>query len=189
MFERLLQRIANVLDRHHIPYMVIGGQAVLVYGRVRVTRDIDITLGIGTEKLADMLSICGELGLTVLSEKPDEFAQDTMVLPAEDPKSRIRVDFIFSFTPYETAALKRAEAIKMGDSLIRFASREDVIVHKMAAGRAVDVEDIKSILDKSGKALDFNYIRQWLSEITQIPGCEGIVQRFDELLKSKKKDQ
>jgi len=29
--------------------MVIGGQAVLLYGEPRLTRDIDITLGIGVE--------------------------------------------------------------------------------------------------------------------------------------------
>ena len=32
MFERLLERIAKVLDAAAIPYMVIGGQAVLLYG-------------------------------------------------------------------------------------------------------------------------------------------------------------
>jgi hypothetical protein len=31
--------------------MVIGGQAVLLYGEPRLTRDIDVTLGIGVEEL------------------------------------------------------------------------------------------------------------------------------------------
>lgn len=46
MFERLLERLAGSLDRHKIPYMVIGGQAVLVYGEPRLTRDIDVTVGV-----------------------------------------------------------------------------------------------------------------------------------------------
>jgi len=183
MIEQLLQRVATALEQHHIDYMVIGGQAVLIYGRVRVTRDIDITLGLGVEKLADMLNVCEELGLKVLSEKPGEFAADTMVLPTEDAESRIRVDFIFSFTPYETTALRRARSVKMRGKPVRFASVEDVIIHKIVAGRAVDIEDVKSILAKSGRDVDLAYIRKWVTEFAQMPGCEDMSQEFEGLFK------
>ncbi len=43
MFLWVLERIATALDAHRIPYMVIGGQAVLRYGEPRQTKDIDIT--------------------------------------------------------------------------------------------------------------------------------------------------
>ena len=46
MFERLLQRLSRELEARSITYMVIGGQAVLLYGEPRLTRDIDITLGL-----------------------------------------------------------------------------------------------------------------------------------------------
>ena len=39
MFEELLSKISVHLNRHHIPYMIIGGQAVLLYGEPRLTRD------------------------------------------------------------------------------------------------------------------------------------------------------
>jgi hypothetical protein len=38
--------------------MVIGGQAVLVYGRPRPTRDIDTTLGIDTSDFALVEKAC-----------------------------------------------------------------------------------------------------------------------------------
>ena len=41
MFARLLGKIATALNKFKIPYMVIGGQAVLVYGEPRATKDID----------------------------------------------------------------------------------------------------------------------------------------------------
>jgi hypothetical protein len=46
VLEKLIRKVAERLDADKIPYMVIGGQAVLAYGRPRLTRDIDITLGI-----------------------------------------------------------------------------------------------------------------------------------------------
>lgn len=57
MFQKLLKKIANELSAHNIPYMVIGGQAVLLYGEPRLTKDIDITLGIGIEGLKEVNSI------------------------------------------------------------------------------------------------------------------------------------
>jgi len=51
MFARLLGKIATALNKDKIPYMVIGGQAVLVYGEPRATKDIDVTLGLGIEGL------------------------------------------------------------------------------------------------------------------------------------------
>lgn len=51
MFEELLKRIAAALDAAGIPYMIIGGQAVLLYGEPRLTRDIDLTLGIGPDEV------------------------------------------------------------------------------------------------------------------------------------------
>ena len=52
MFEKLIVKVASSLKKHGIPYMIIGGQAVLLYGTPRLTRDIDITLGISTDKLS-----------------------------------------------------------------------------------------------------------------------------------------
>ena len=57
MFEKLLKRLAAALESEKIPYMIIGGQAVLLYGEPRLTRDIDVTLGLGTEHLPKLLAI------------------------------------------------------------------------------------------------------------------------------------
>ncbi|MBE0478638.1 hypothetical protein IBX65_05915 [Candidatus Aerophobetes bacterium] len=51
MFEELLAKLGMSLDEHSIPYMIIGGQAVLLYGEPRLTRDIDVTLGVGVDAL------------------------------------------------------------------------------------------------------------------------------------------
>lgn len=149
MFERLLKKIALQLKGASIPYMVIGGQAVLVYGEPRLTRDIDITLGMGVDGLDRVKKIIKAIGLKSLVEKEKAFVERNMVLPTLDKKSGIRVDFIFSFSPYERQAIGRARDIKLGRSLVRFASLEDVVIHKMIAGRARDLDDVKSILLKN----------------------------------------
>ena len=171
MFERLLKKIAVQLKKASIPYMVIGGQAVLLYGEPRLTRDIDITMGISVDGLDKVKKIFPIIGLKSLVKKEKEFVERNMVLPSIDKKSGIRVDFIFSFSPYERQAIERAKDIKLGRSLVRFASLEDVVIHKVIAGRARDLEDVKSILIKNLK-YDSVYIEKWLKEFDKSLGTK-----------------
>lgn len=115
--------------------MVIGGQAVLLYGEPRLTKDIDIILGIGPEELSKIKKIVDLLTLRYLVENIEEFVKETMVLPVIDEESGIRVDFIFSYSPYERQAIERARGINFGRTVVKFAALEDVVIHKIIAER------------------------------------------------------
>lgn len=166
MFQKLLARVANELSNLRIPYIVIGGQAVLLYGEPRLTKDIDITLGIGIDGLERIKNVVTKVPLRVLVNNPEDFVQKTMVLPTMDEKSGIRVDFIFSYSEYERHAIERAKSVELEETLVRFASLEDVVIHKIIAGRARDLEDVRTILLKN-PAYDVAYITRWLQEFDQ----------------------
>ena len=95
----------------------------------------------------------------------------------------MRVDFIFSFTPYEAQAIQNARKVSMDDYPVKFASCEDLIIHKMVAGRAIDEEDVASILVKNRDTLDLKYIEKWLLEFAKIAEHERISARFNDLLR------
>ena len=104
MFTGLLKKIAQALDNEGIPYMVIGGQAVLVYGEPRLTRDIDITLGASLERLPEMVSLTEDIGLDILVD-PAEFTTRTLVLPCRDHETGDSgsITYMFSWSAYEEA--------------------------------------------------------------------------------------
>jgi len=162
----LLKALAQSLDEADLPYMVIGGQAVLVYGEPRLTRDVDVTLGVSPKALPQVLEVVRRLGLRVLVENSEAFVQKTWVLPVLHPDTGLRVDFIFSWTPYEQQALQRVRNISVDGYPVRFASPEDVVIHKILAGRPRDLEDISSILQK--QTLDTDYIRRWLQQFEMV---------------------
>lgn len=163
MFQKLLKRIAGKLSKFRIPYMVIGGQAVLLYGEPRLTKDIDITLGLGVEEFGKVMDLVVSLKLKILVDAVEDFVKKTMVFPVMDEESGIRVDFILSFSPYERQAIERANPVKFGGTIVNFASLEDVIIHKVIAGRARDLEDVRVILLKNPK-YDHAYIGRWLKK-------------------------
>ncbi|OFW41576.1 MAG: hypothetical protein A3J28_11700 [Acidobacteria bacterium RIFCSPLOWO2_12_FULL_60_22] len=163
MFQQLLEQIGLGLDTLGIPYMVIGGQAVLLYGEPRLTRDIDVTVGVGPDRVADLLRLAKERNWRVLSENPPDFVEKTMVLPCLEPTSGVRVDFIFSISAYERQALGRARRESIGKAQVCFASVEDIMIHKIVAGRPRDLEDARIIVAKQ-QTIDIDYVRHWLRE-------------------------
>jgi predicted nucleotidyltransferase len=182
MFTQLLRRIALGLEQRQIPYMIIGGQAVLIYGEPRLTRDIDVTLGVGPERLTELIAFAQASTWRVLVEPPEEFVQRTMVLPCVDAESGIRIDFIFSHSTYEQQALERVRRVEIGKAAVRFAAAEDVIVHKIIAGRPRDLEDVRSILLKNPET-DRGYIRRWLADFDRSLG-ESYLRTFEEVAES-----
>lgn len=163
MFEEILSKLGARLQQYNLPYMVIGGQAVLLYGEPRLTRDIDITLGVDIDRLDELLALSRDLNVKPLPKDLPTFVRETMVFPCLDESTGIRIDFIFSYTPYETAALARVNKISIKGQDVCFASAEDVIIHKIFAGRPRDLEDVRSILLKNAD-LDLAYIDKWLKE-------------------------
>ena len=155
--------------------------SLVLYGEPRLTKDIDITLGASLDRLPDVLALAEKAALKPLVA-PETFTRRTMVLPCEDPTTGIRVDLVFSFSPYERKALERVRRVRMGQADVRFASLEDVIIHKVIAGRPRDLEDVRAMLLKNPR-VDLLYTRRWLREFSDALS-EPFLDRFNEVLKT-----
>lgn len=154
---------------------------MLLYGEPRLTRGIDITLDSGPERLDIVLNMVKDLRLDVLVEAPEKFIPQTLVLPCSEPQSGIRVDFIFTSFRYERQAMKRARRVQIGKAKVRFASVEDLIIHKIIAGRPRDVEDVRGVLIRNPE-MDVSYIRRWLRQFEKTVS-EPLIKRFDGIWK------
>lgn len=180
-FGRLLAQLTRALNARDIPFMLIGGQAVLLHGRPRLTEDIDVTLGVPPSELPALQAVCLSLGLTALPEDVEAFVRETFVLPVKEEDSGIRVDFVFSTTPYERAAIDRAQRIAIAGEAVPFATAEDLIIHKLFAGRAIDWEDVVSVVRRKGQTLDWQYIDTWAAAFAEVPGRNDLPARVDRL--------
>ena len=177
MFKKILAQLGTVLPKRKIPYMIIGGQAVLLYGEPRLTIDIDITLGVDIDHLDDLLGVAEKLYLKPLPQNTPEFVRQTMVLPCLHEETGIRVDFIFSYTPYETQAIQRANKIIIENTQVCFASVEDLVIHKIFAGRPRDLEDVRSILVRNSD-IDKEYITAWLEQFDALSQENNFLKTF-----------
>jgi len=173
-FDRLLAALARELGDARLPFMLIGGQAVLLHGSPRLTDDIDITLGVDPAHLPAVMRVCESLHLSPLPEHVADFVNETFVLPVREQETGIRVDFIFSSTGYEQQAIARAQKVGIAGAEVPFATAEDLVIHKLFAGRPRDLEDIAGVVRRKGDELDWMYLAEWARKFAEIPGRENM---------------
>ena len=180
-FSAFLGALAEALRERDLPFMLIGGQAVLLHGQPRLTEDIDITWGVDPSHLGTVRDVCSRLELDPIPEDIEGFVAETFVLPALHQASGIRVDFIFSTTAYEREAIARAEHHELAGVPVPFATAEDLIIHKLFAGRARDWEDAVSVVRRKGDGLDWEFMTLWAAEFATIPGREEMPAQVERL--------
>jgi hypothetical protein len=180
-FANLIARLSAELEARRVPFMLIGGQAVLLHGEPRLTQDVDVTIGVGPDRVQDLLGACKAIGLQPLPQDPAGFVRETFVLPAAEPETGIRVDLIFSTTPYEAQAIERALMVDVGSREVPFATAEDLLLHKLFAGRPRDLDDAAGVVRRKGAELDWAYLGRWAREFAMIAGREDMPDRLEAL--------
>lgn len=158
-----LKEITLHLKEQNIPYMLIGGIANLIWGRPRLTRDLDIVVMCRQESIPGFLQQL-DRSFRVLPRDPVSFVKETRVLPLI-AKDGTPIDLIFARLPYEEAAISRAVEIAFEGVKVRVCTAEDLIIHKVISERAIDREDVRGIISTQGARLDRDYLDPIIGEL------------------------
>ncbi len=164
MLSEIYQTLSYILSKNNIPYLIIGGQATLLYMEPRFTYDIDITIDIDIKECNKIFEICKESGWKILVESPYDFILETMVLPVLIEPESIRIDFIFSNTKFEREAINHPNIIEINGVKVNFCSLEYLIVFKIFSGRQRDLDDVNSML-RNNRNFNVQLIEKHLLEL------------------------
>jgi len=66
-------------------------------------------------------------------------------------------------------------SVEIAGASVRFATVEDLVIHKIVAGRPRDIEDAKGVLLRN-PGCDEMYVRRWLMEFDKALGRDCIKQ-------------
>ena len=154
--------LATWLEQERLPYMVIGGFAVTVWGEPRFTRDLDVTISVPEDQLRSTIErICSQF--TSLVTNPVKFVTDTRVLPIV--VDGVPVDLVFAALPYEDAAVHRARTINLKNGTVQICSPEDLILHKIVSPRPRDQQEIEGVFRYRHAELDYGYLDPRVEEL------------------------
>lgn len=176
----LLKEIADALATEGARWYVFGAQAVIMWGRPRLTADLDVTVEIPIERAQAFARFMEENGFDARTDDVAGFVGRTRVLPLVHRRSGIPVDIVLAGPGLELEFLERAIPIAIGDSFwVPFISPEDLVVTKMLAGRPKDLDDIDGVLRERMGELDLGRVRSVLFLLESALDRSDLVEAFD----------
>jgi len=179
--EKLLLKIAPVLDKLGTDYFITGGFAVSVWGRPRATFDIDIVVKLIDPQVSSLAKALRKISEFGYIDK--ETAKKAISKKGEfnfiDPETGVKVDFWI--TKGDEASInefKRRIIKKISGKNIYFISPEDLILSKLRWYEQNEssrhLEDIESVF-KIQKNLDLRYLRKWAKLQSTIKILESLI--------------
>lgn len=154
-----MEAIVRALNTAEVKYLVVGGLAVNAHGYVRLTRDVDIVLGLGSANVKRGLSALFGIGYQMsIPAKPEDFANQDMrenwrhskgmitLKLWSDEHQRTPID-IFLYEPFDfTKEYATAATLEVCPGLTaRVVSLETLLKMKREAGRQQDLIDIEEL--------------------------------------------
>lgn len=82
-----LAKVCQLLNRYKARYLVIGGEACILYGLTRTTKDIDIYIDKDVKNVEKVLEALGQLTYGIAKEiPPEKVARDPITIVGDQPR-------------------------------------------------------------------------------------------------------
>jgi hypothetical protein len=137
------QGVFASLNSHGVNYVVIGGIGAILHGVPRSTFDLDLLIESTVDNARRLLDAFLDVGLgTALLTTPEEvIAREITVF-----NDRLRID-VFTSVPglSFTDAWARCEKMNYRGQDFFVASRSDIVASKLASGRPIDLDDVRTL--------------------------------------------
>jgi predicted nucleotidyltransferase len=175
-----LAELASALRDLEIPYAVIGGLAVSLWGEVRATLDVDLAVWVEAERI-DATIVALSRRFEAIPKDPKLFVRETHVLPVVTSQG-VRADIVFGVLPVEKELVGRARPKALAGGEVRVASVEDLILMKLISERERDLEDARKLLRRHRGTIDREYLRERLEGVAEGLGRPDIPRIVEEAL-------
>lgn len=136
-------RLVEMMLRHEVRFMVIGGMAVRAHGLVRATRDIDLWLSplrVDADRLGEIFS---QLTSQTAGYWAERIFKPGVVMPYTAPHKEADILTSIKGADFE-AAYARAEACSFGGLLVPVVCLEDLIHLKTISAASNDAQEAKT---------------------------------------------
>ena len=137
------ESLLKSLKGHKVQFVIIGATAFPVHGYSRATLDIDIFIRPDKSNAEKALSALEDFGYDISDITIDEILTKKILIRQYLVETDIH-PFVKGVS-FEEVWKNRVKA-KFGDTFVWFASLDDLIKMKKAAGRPKDREDLKYLL-------------------------------------------
>ncbi|MEX2175933.1 MAG: nucleotidyltransferase [Pirellulaceae bacterium] len=179
-FHQALSDLDAWLTEANVPGVVIGGVAVALLARPRLTRDLDIVVLVDESQLQAFVEHGSRHGFILRRSDAVAFAVANRVLLMRHLASSLDLDVSLGMLGFERDMIASASTLVFSGIAVRVPRPEDLFLLKAIAQRDRDLNDLSGIVARV-KKLDVQYIRQrakQLAEVFERPELPAFVESF-----------
>ena len=180
----VLLSLVRWFNHQKVSYTIIGGIAVGMVAQPRATQDIDAVVWMDLDEADSFLNSAKEFGFEARTSDPIGFARKNRVLLLRHAGSGVGIDLSFGVLPFEREMFDRALELSIGDTTLKVAAPEDLVILKAVAHRKRDLIDIDTLL-LVHPDLDLARMRYWIRQFAEALDSPDILSDFEKLLENR----
>lgn len=138
-----IERLLASLNAADVRYVIIGATAFAVHGWVRATADLDLFVDPDLANLERLRNCLRDFGYDVTDASVEDFGRYKILLRQYDLPLDLH-PFVKGISSFEEVWSRRVQD-DLGGVRAPFASLDDLIAMKRAAGRRKDLEDLHEL--------------------------------------------
>ena len=132
----------ELLNSEKVDYLLVGGYAVIYYGYLRATGDIDVWVRVSAQNAEAIRRALTAFGFSTASLNTQMFLEPQRVFQIGVPP--LRIDLLTSITGVEfESCFQNSSVIDCDGTPIRLISLADLRENKAASGRSKDQADLE----------------------------------------------
>lgn len=174
----VVKKIIKDLEKRKIPYLISGGFAVNVWGRIRTTHDLDVIIAITSKDIEALkkIFVSDEFYFSEDAAKDAVLSKSTFNVIHHE--TGLKIDFwILQDDIFSKSQMHRRVKAKFLGQPIYFISPEDLILIKLKWYKESESDrhffDALSVY-QTQKRLNKKYLKKW----TEIHGTEKLLERL-----------
>jgi hypothetical protein len=144
MWSQDFKEFVELLNRHEVEYLLVGGYALGIHGYPRYTGDLDIWINPTHENAVKMLDVMNEFGMSSLNLSAGDFAYSGNVIQIGYPPFRIDVITKPDGVDFDEC-FKNKISVEYQGVQLHVIGLEDFKKNKLASGRPKDLFDLESL--------------------------------------------
>lgn len=185
-FEEVLSDLLAWFEATPVKSLIIGGVALSILGRPRLTRDVDALVLLDSSQWKDFIKNGKEFGFLPRIKEAFTFAQQRRVLLMHHVRSSVPIDISFGALPFEEESIRRSKKLRIKKLTVPYPTIEDFVIMKAVAHRGQDLVDIETVLNAHSK-IDLKRIRKWAKEFSEVLEMPEIYRDLNQLLKKNRR--
>jgi hypothetical protein len=145
MLNKNFQEFIELLEKHAVKYLVVGGYAVGLHGFPRYTGDLDVFIALSPANAAKILRVFADFGFADLGLKPEDFLEPDMVVEIGREPLKIQILTGIDGVTFDQCYAGRT-LLSQGALKIPFIGLDQLLQNKAASPRGKDKIDLEELL-------------------------------------------